>query len=106
MALFRCTDSTNEFNIDAPDWKTLSALVMRSTNDLRLTELLPGKITIFKGAKFSTNKWGMRDQHYELQKAPQTYRIAILGASIEMGVGVGDQEVFESLFEERLNNKT
>jgi D-alanyl-lipoteichoic acid acyltransferase DltB (MBOAT superfamily) len=55
--------------------------------------------------KVTTNKWGMRDRDYEKTPAPNTYRIAILGSSVEMGWGVNDDEVFESLVENRLNTE-
>jgi hypothetical protein len=47
----------------------------------------------------------MRDKDYELQPAPGTYRIALLGASTVMGWGVGDNEVFEAIVEDRLNRE-
>jgi hypothetical protein len=51
------------------------------------------------------NRWGMRDQDYELKPAPGTYRMAILGPSNVMGWGVGDGETFEALVEARLNRE-
>lgn len=87
-----------------PDWHVLSETdIVRSTNDLLLKELAPDKSLTWKGIRFSTNKWGMRDKDYELRKPPGTYRFAVLGVSIEMGSGVANHEVFEWLLEERLN---
>lgn len=66
-------------------------------------ELRPSASIIYKGAPFQTNRWGMRDKHYSMEKPAGTFRIALLGDSRAMGYGVADPEVFESLLEERLN---
>ena len=47
----------------------------------------------------------MRDQDYERTPAPNTYRIALTGPSFVMGYGVADDEGFESLLEDRLNQE-
>jgi hypothetical protein len=47
----------------------------------------------------------MRDQDYEMTPAPDTYRIALTGPSFVMGLGVADDEGFEWLLEERLNQE-
>jgi hypothetical protein len=47
----------------------------------------------------------MRDQDYEKAKLPKTYRYALLGASPEMGSGVADNQTFESLMEDRMNQE-
>jgi hypothetical protein len=66
---------------------------------------LPNLDGSFKDAGFSTNRWGMRDQDYEQTPPPGTYRIALLGASVEQGSGVIHQETFEYLVEKRLNRE-
>src|SRR5262245_17041704 len=45
----------------------------------------------------------MQDREYEQKPPPDTYRVALLGASSVMGWGVGDGETFEALLEGRLN---
>jgi hypothetical protein len=45
----------------------------------------------------------MRDREYPLSKPNDTYRIALLGPSYVMGSGVGDDETFENLVEDRMN---
>jgi hypothetical protein len=59
----------------------------------------------FKGARFSTNRWGMRDRDYSQAPSTGTRRIAVLGQSYTMGAGVNDGETFEALIEERLNRE-
>ncbi len=75
------------------------------THDFLKRELKPLVKIPFKGATLTTNRWGMRDRDYEKQKPPQTYRIAVLGASQVMGAGVEDNETFENLIEDRLNRE-
>jgi hypothetical protein len=66
-------------------------------------ELAPSKRVQFMGAEVSTNRWGMRDRDYEKAKPPGVFRVALLGSSISMGWGVNDDETYENLVEQRLN---
>jgi hypothetical protein len=47
----------------------------------------------------------MRDRDYEMQKPAGTYRFALMGASHSMGTGVGDDESYENVVEDRLNRE-
>jgi hypothetical protein len=78
----------------------------RVTGDFLQHELKPFVSMIFRGAPFSTNRWGLRDREYEQQKPADTYRIALLGGSVELGHGVSDDQTFENLVEDRLNQAT
>lgn len=75
----------------------------RFTGDFLQKELVPSFVAMSSHGPVRTNRWGMRDKEYEAKPAPNTYRIALLGASSVMGWGVRDNETFESLVEERLN---
>jgi len=77
----------------------------RPTNDVRRHELVPSSETLFKGALVNVNRWGMRDREYSMEKPPNTFRIAILGSSYEMGSGVSNEEVWEEIVEDRLNSE-
>lgn len=66
-------------------------------------ELRPSQQVEFKGARFRTNRWGMRDHDYQKSKPTGTWRLALLGESNTMGQGVNDDETFESVVEDRLN---
>jgi hypothetical protein len=57
------------------------------------------------GVTVKTNRWQMRDDDYSLEKPPGTFRIAILGASNTMGIGVEHEHIFEHLLEQRLNKE-
>jgi hypothetical protein len=45
----------------------------------------------------------MRDRDLLQSKSPGTYRVALLGSSVVMGYGVGDDEVFDAVLEAQLN---
>ena len=85
--------------------RSLSVLgLSRSTRDEQDYELVPDKEGRFAGAMVRTNRWGMRDREYSLQRPPGVYRIALLGPSTAMGSGVEAHESFEAVLEERLNH--
>jgi hypothetical protein len=77
----------------------------RLTNDFLFGELTPSANILFYGEEFTTNSWGMRDKEYQLQKPDGTYRFALIGPSTPMGWGVADDETFEWILEERLNQE-
>ncbi len=74
-----------------------------ATGDFLKLRLLPEKQALFLGQSFTTNRWGMRDKDYTKAKPPDTFRIAVLGPSHTMGLGVADGETFADLLERRLN---
>jgi len=88
------------------DWPNLNETeAARQTGDNLIVELVPSTSLNFHGEILTINRWGMRDQDYELTPAPNTYRIALTGPSFVMGYGVGDEEGFEWLLEDRLNRE-
>jgi len=88
------------------DWRGLTeTAAVRRTNDLLRYELVPSLDGSLKDAPMKTNRWGMRDDDYEPTPLPNTYRIALLGGSVEMGSGVVHEETFEDLLEKRLNRE-
>ena len=78
---------------------------IRPTNDNLILELTPSTTIDFNGTQLSTNRWGMRDRDYAQIPPPDTYRIALTGPSFVMGYGVADDEGFEWLLENRLNQE-
>ncbi len=66
-------------------------------------KLLPSMDVEYKGVRMTTNRWGMRDREYEKAKAPGTYRIALIGGSHVVGVGVLNDETFDNVLEDMLN---
>jgi len=49
------------------------------------------------------NRFGFRERDYELEKAPDTYRIAVIGDSFTFGQGIAEEDRFSNLLEQRLN---
>jgi hypothetical protein len=84
---------------------TADAGVKRFHRDALEFSLKPLYQGTFKGARFSTNRWGMRDREYSQAPSTGTRRIAVLGQSYTMGAGVNDGETFETLVEDRLNRE-
>lgn len=77
----------------------------RLTGDFYKWELIPQSEDLLYGVPMRINRWGMRDRDYEREKPPSTYRIAVLGQSVAMGLGVHADKTFESILEERLNRE-
>ena len=73
--------------------------------DFIVGDIKPNASIMFYRLPLTTNRWGMRDKDYEVAKAPGTYRIALLGPSHVMGVGVPDGKTFEAQLEDRLNRE-
>jgi D-alanyl-lipoteichoic acid acyltransferase DltB (MBOAT superfamily) len=92
--------------VSAPrDWVEISdSEIAKPRDDLLWYELKPSYTGTFKRAAFSTNRWGMRDRDYELAKPPGTYRIALSGASYDMGSGVANGQDYGSVLEDLLNS--
>jgi hypothetical protein len=88
------------------DWPKISETrASRATGDFLKLELRPMAAISFHGASLRTNRWGMRDRDYDMDKPSGTFRIALLGASHTMGSGVADEQTFEWHLEERLNSE-
>ena len=77
----------------------------RFTGNFLQKELVSSFVSRTNYGSLRTNRWGMRDKEYEKTRPPNTFRIAMLGASSVMGWGVGDDETFESIVERRLNEE-
>ena len=71
--------------------------------DFLMFELRPNVSQPLFGEQFKTNEYGMRDRSYSLDKPPETFRIAVLGSSIDMGWGVGAESMYVTRLEEWLN---
>ncbi|MBW3021070.1 SGNH/GDSL hydrolase family protein [Candidatus Woesearchaeota archaeon] len=59
-----------------------------------------------KGAWTETNSMGLRDEEYSLEKENGTFRIAIIGDSTSNGIGVKIEDVYHTIFEDKLNNRS
>jgi len=72
-------------------------------NDILMFELKPNVNQLLNNEPFITNDYGMRDRPYPLQKPPDTFRIALLGSSIDMGWGIGTNQMYANELEAWLN---
>ncbi len=87
-----------------PDWKSLAELgAIQYSDTLPGRTLKPNLNIVFKRARLTTNRWGMRDREYTRVKPEGVFRMALVGASYSMGSGVNDGESYESLLEAWLN---
>jgi hypothetical protein len=80
-------------------------LVRFDTEPELVYEYKPNLDVFFKGVRFRTNSRGMRDMEYALAKPPGTYRVAVLGSSFTLPVGVEIEDAFHSLLEERCSRE-
>lgn len=71
--------------------------------DVLMFELQPNVEQDLNGELFATNEFGMRDRSYPCRKPPHTYRIAVLGSSIDSGWGVSDKAMYSNELEDWLN---
>ena len=71
--------------------------------DFLLFELRPRTRRVVFGRPFSTNGFGLRDRDYSRAKPPGTFRVALLGSSIDMGWGAGTDATYENRLEDWLN---
>jgi hypothetical protein len=92
--------------LGSAEWGRLqAAMVSRPTvHDFLQFDLWPNQDLMLFGHKFTTNPHGMRDRDYTVSKPLNTFRIVLLGSSIDMGWGVGDDETYENLLESWLND--
>lgn len=72
-------------------------------NDFLGYDLAPNTTAEVMGKTVTTNRWGMRDQDYALDKPAGTMRVAMMGPSFTMGSGVGDSETYDAYLEPQLN---
>lgn len=88
------------------DWLDVEGTgLTRFTGDFIQTDLVPSFRASTSWSDISTNRWGMRDRNYEKAPDPAVFRFALLGASLDMGWGVEDDETYESLAENMLNSE-
>jgi lysophospholipase L1-like esterase len=81
----------------------VSPAICEFVPELREVVLKPSMSIIRpNGAKWTTNALGMRDQPYAAAKPAGTFRVALTGDSIGVGLGVNDGEGFEPRLERML----
>jgi hypothetical protein len=85
----------------------LSPPILHAVAELRQVVLKPSlSIVRNDGTTWSTNASGMRDRPYAEIKPPGTFRIAMTGDSIGVGLGVSDGRGFEPTLERWLDEQS
>jgi hypothetical protein len=79
-----------EGSIRAPDPDIFQFL----DDDFLLFELKPLVRRTLFGQPFVTNAFGMHDDPVTIEKPPETFRIAVLGTSMDMGWGVRHEDTY------------
>jgi hypothetical protein len=87
------------------DWGKGLKEFYRQRSDFMLTDINPSVSTFLGGAPIRSNSLSMRDREYDAIKPPNTYRIVLLGASHDLGLGVKEDETYENVVEDRLNHE-
>ncbi len=81
-----------------------AGLATKTSNILRY-EMKPSVAGMHRGVILRTNRWGMHDKDYTQERPPGCFRIALLGSSHAMGLGVTEDQTFEAVLENRLNRE-
>lgn len=90
------------------DWTGTSGPGRRHRKDYLYYDYLPGLDRADyadESLRLVTNSHGLADREYSVEKPAQTRRIAVLGDSITRGQGTRFGTNYESLLEERLNER-
>ncbi len=80
-----------------------SGVSQLATNDIMQFILSPNVSRSLFGKNFTTNQFRMRDRPTTIEKPFNTIRIALLGASMDMGWGVATDKTYENRLEDWLN---
>jgi hypothetical protein len=88
-----------------PRVRLMESEAVRMTPGFLRNEFVPGAELMDGSVRVRINRWGQRDRDYDQQKPPGTIRIALLGASNEMGWGVEQDRIYDNVLEERLNRE-
>lgn len=84
---------------------SLRSLVQPHPEDSIIYSLRPNLDIQFARARVITNSCGMRSPERPRYKAPNTYRVALLGDSFAFGWGVEQHETFAQKLESNLNQR-
>ncbi len=81
-----------------------------SSNPIRKYEYAPGRFKVTAGfddhANFLINRYGFRDEQFQVAKNSKTFRILALGDSVTAGNGIGDvRNTYPKVLERVLNQK-
>lgn len=78
--------------------------ILFQSDDAFKRKFTPSSKTTIQGIKVEINRWGMHDKDYELIPDDSTFRIAVLGGSIEMGWAIPTDQGLDKVIEGQLNS--
>jgi len=82
------------------------AVIRRPRPDFLRYDLQPNVDVTLKGQpRIVINSHGMADREYSVASPPDTWRIGLIGDSVSQGIAAGFGRNFESLLEDRLNER-
>ncbi len=81
-----------------------AGVVRHLDGDFIQFELIPKIDSVLFGQPFVTNSHGMHSPEATVEKPSKTFRIALLGASMDMGWGVKYQDTYSYQLQDWLNN--
>lgn len=79
--------------------------IVYKSNDAYKRKIDTSRSETFQGIALSTNQYGMYDDEYTQEPNGRNFRVAMLGASIEMGWAIPYDQGFEKIIEKRLNEE-
>ncbi len=88
---------------EPPGWYGEIDVMYRDTHDFLGREHVPLSKSVAKNLPVEMNRWGMRDKDYERTKPAGTFRVALMGDSYAVGLGIPPDSTWESLVEARLD---
>jgi lysophospholipase L1-like esterase len=94
-------DVWKEGYINDGDWYEM--LTVASDNPVLLWEYRPNAVGKKWDVEIVTNSAGFRDREHELEKPEGVYRVAFLGDSVTVGIGIQQDAIFPRRFEELAN---
>jgi len=85
---------------------TLGRLIQKSSHPGRVYEFIPNIEAHYIGKHFETNRFGMRERDFSLEKKSGVKRIAGIGDSVQFGWGVLAEDSYLRVVEKKLMDET
>ena len=86
-----------EAEVDDEDF--FESAISRASDGFAFRELVPDTAIDHRGVRVATNEFAMRDDPCTVERTPGVPRIALVGASNDMGWGVAHEETYEARLE-------
>jgi hypothetical protein len=88
---------------EPPGWYGEIEVMYRDTGDFLGREHVPGARSVAKGLPVAFNRFGMPDRDYAKEKPAGTFRVALVGDSYAVGLGIPPDSTWEARVEARLS---